>query len=181
MSYCKNCGKQLPNDSTFCPGCGTKVGTDESGGSNIVTGQQSQQKKTWNFHSRRHRGLFGMFDMKTQVDMSDGELHIFGDGDKKISRTGLNVTKLKSELTIVRTKTIISFLNVWYAIICSIGVLACIVQESMIYLILWLICLVLDVLQIKSTNIILMWKDGTSTEIPSDDKNVIHDFICHMS
>lgn len=35
MMYCGNCGKEIPNDSTFCPDCGAKTGNTENGSAKI--------------------------------------------------------------------------------------------------------------------------------------------------
>ncbi len=29
MKYCSNCGKEIPNETSFCPSCGTKVGENK--------------------------------------------------------------------------------------------------------------------------------------------------------
>ena len=41
--FCKNCGKELPDDSVFCVFCGTKVGTDDAENKieNVDSAQQS--------------------------------------------------------------------------------------------------------------------------------------------
>lgn len=52
--FCQKCGKEIPDDSTFCAGCGTQINTAQPSGGNSSFGyyanqakQEAQKYNTW--------------------------------------------------------------------------------------------------------------------------------------
>jgi len=52
--FCQKCGKEIPDDSTFCTGCGARVGMAQPSGGNSSFGyyanqakQEAQKYNTW--------------------------------------------------------------------------------------------------------------------------------------
>lgn len=59
MKYCYNCGKEINNEATFCPHCGTKVsGNNASGNQNSNTNQNANPNMNQN--NGNYRGVPGI-------------------------------------------------------------------------------------------------------------------------
>lgn len=43
--FCQKCGKEIPDDSTFCPGCGAQVNMAQPSGGNSSFGYYANQAK----------------------------------------------------------------------------------------------------------------------------------------
>lgn len=43
--FCQKCGKEIPDDSTFCTGCGTKVNNTQPTGGSSSFGYYANQAK----------------------------------------------------------------------------------------------------------------------------------------
>ncbi len=59
--FCINCGKELPNDTKFCPGCGAKI---EENNKNVESGIKSVNQETDSILSERKKGWKKVFDYK---------------------------------------------------------------------------------------------------------------------
>lgn len=47
MSYCRTCGKEIPQDDSFCPDCATDTGTAESHPGQPVENKPVQSRSEW--------------------------------------------------------------------------------------------------------------------------------------
>lgn len=132
MSFCSNCGQQLPDNSVFCPNCGVRIPAEadiqntgytsteavnanhteksyyentESNTSSVNEGIR-QIKKQWLFSGDKIKNIFIVRGAaETSVTIENGEIHIFGDCSNDINKQCYPVDIKKSYSKLVSANT----------------------------------------------------------------------------
>lgn len=97
--FCKNCGRQLPDNADFCPGCGTK----RSGGGNAYGDERSdadmKNLPDYTKGNERNRSGFAVDSDRKKFSLSgQNKFSLSGDSDrKKFSLSGQNKFSLSDK------------------------------------------------------------------------------------
>ena len=71
--YCKKCGKSIPDDSVFCPSCGSAIGQTNT--ETISSAQSPTQRPSQNKHGKKTKGVFGK--LKSLIGNWDPWVRVF--------------------------------------------------------------------------------------------------------